>query len=392
MIRKLAFLLSTFCLLLMFGLNFNQNQEKLFLKICSAEETSKVENSQSGDWFSQMLDKISKKITGAWNQVWGVKSDVSKSEETSKSGETNQMEKENETKKKEDKNEKEDTSEGLESWWQSLKEKILGANSTTVPKPSTTTNQPTKTKTSQNNSNPTPFEDQTQQPQEGESASGPDNGSQKLVYDLEPNQFKKECGQNTYYLNWRKAGIEGTDMADPLKKGKPTGQKAYWILPTCEELAKCHCCCNKCLIPASLCTQQGWVFNDKGCVGKCSPVCEASCGSDCKKWDKPTPPDKAPLDSDCRCNVEGCPKPQNNECKIVIEDPGNTEVEYTTRDGNPEQYFKKKGPKVEFMNGNGKKDPKSKIISEGADTTERGWVMLLEDKPGVCCKCKDNKK
>jgi len=405
--------ISLFCLAVVFcgvlvtqftlgGRSYKVDNSNIFLNVAYGATTTS-NNTSSSNWFSDLLNKISLQITTTWNKVWGTKSSSGNATSNSSSTEGTTSGSQSGTNNQAGQIESSPTNQesisgGLTNWWNDLKAKILGSNSATITRPAVTAPSTTQETASQDNSNPatTTPQAQTQQPAQattsaqGGSQSDQPNGTTKNPYKLEPNQFKKECGQNTYFLNWRKGGIEGKDMAAPTKGGGPEGEQNVWELPTCEELAKCHCCCNTCLLPSSLCQTPGWVFNDKGCVDKCSPVCEANCGSECKKWDKPTPPDKAPLNRDCKCNQEGCPKPEGNKCKIIIEDYGKTQVEYTKRDGNPEQYFKGDG-KVEFSNGNGESNPKSKIKSEGADTTKSGWVMMLEDKPGVCCKCKQDK-
>ena len=233
----------------------------------------------------------------------------------------------------------------------------------------------------------------------GNNDGGEDNGTPARPYKLEPNQFKKLCGQNTYVLFWRIGGQKGLNMSKPPSQGGGGDNKArkvFWELPTCEELARCHCCCNTCVYEPPLCSNPGFTFADpEGCYpqDKCTQ-CKPLCNAKCKSWSKPTPPPTTPLNRDCACQQEGCPKPAGNKCRIIIQDPGKTRVDYTKRDGKAEQYFNdwlktENGQRVVamFENGNGPDNPRSKISSEGADIEKGGWVTYLQEKPGVCCKC-----
>jgi len=219
-----------------------------------------------------------------------------------------------------------------------------------------------------------------------------ENGTQKNPHKLEPNQFKKICGSNTYVLSWRIGGVKKKDMQDPIGTfGKPTAGKKYWILPTCQELANCHCCCNTC-------TRQEWEFcpgdicfsKNSVCDGdpQCNPKCKCDlCKKTCKSYTEPTH-EKA-FNRDCCCNMEGCPKGEG--CKIVIRDPGRTGVDFTSAMGKPEKYYKSGSLGYAlFPNGNGPGDKRSKIIDDGSgDTTPKGWVMKLTGAPGQCCKIGD---
>lgn len=232
-------------------------------------------------------------------------------------------------------------------------------------------------------------EQKQQQPQQ----QGGENGTPGSPYKLEANQFKKMCGQNTYILYWRKGGKNGRDMAQPASgagSGKDQGARNTWELPSCGELAECHCCCNTCKIPETECKQDGWVFAKKGCVIGCSPTCDGNCKPTCQKWDKPEGPGDPTLNRDCKCNMEGCPKSNSSNCEIIIMDKGNTELQYTKLDGNKEQYFLGAG-EVKFKNGNGEKsgspEVKSKIKSDANDVKDKGWIKKLKDEKGKCCKC-----
>lgn len=243
----------------------------------------------------------------------------------------------------------------------------------------------------QNNS-PSQFPVQNQGGGDSQQQGGGENGTPGSPYKLEPNQFKKYCGQNAYVLYWRKGGEKGRDMAKPKGGGSGNeGARDYWQLPTCEELAKCHCCCNTCTFPQGIICPSGWCFSKsticddkKDCTDKCSNVCDAKCKKGCEDYKEPTH-EKA-FNRDCKCNQEGCPESAAKDCKIIIEDPGQTDVEYTKKEGNPEQYFKAVG-KAYFTNGNGKSQPVSKIIAWPNDKADPGYVSKLKDEKGKCCKC-----
>ena len=222
---------------------------------------------------------------------------------------------------------------------------------------------------------------------------GDENGTPAKPYKLEANQFKKMCGQNTYVLYWRKGGKNGRDMAQPIGgagSGQDQGARNTWELPSCGELAECHCCCNTCRIPETKCQQEGWIFNNKGCPPGCSSSCEGNCKPNCEKWTKPEGQGDPTLNRDCKCNMEGCPKEKSKGCYILIMDPGKTDIEYTKLDGNKEQYFKSAGAAY-FKNGNGEKSPstevKSKIKSDANDVKDNGFIKKLKDEKGKCCKC-----
>ncbi len=232
-----------------------------------------------------------------------------------------------------------------------------------------------------------------QQQQQGQQPSGQENGTSKKPFKLEPNQFKKKCGQNIYKLHYRIGGIGKRDMLKPTAKegtgagGKEDTGEYIFQVPTCAELAECHCCCNTCVIPETEppCIIPGWVFAKKGCAQGCSDKCDANCEKGCKDWKKPTPPPGAPFDRDCECQMEGCP--DGKDCKIFIDDEGTTAFDFTKKDGNPEQFFPGAGYGY-FKNGNGPNEEGSKIRSNsGNDTNDHGWIKRLEEKPGVCCSC-----
>jgi len=252
-----------------------------------------------------------------------------------------------------------------------------------------------------------PFPDTSQSKGIGESPdqinnAARENGTPGSPYKIEPNQFKKYCSQNTYVLYWRKGGENGRDMTKPASEtatGFPEtiandsnqGARDYFQLPTCEELAKCHCCCNTCTFPQGNTCPQGWCFSKlticddkKECSNKCSDQCNAKCKKGCEDYKEPT--HKQAFNRDCDCSVEGCPETSAKDCKIIIMDPGKTDVEYTKKEGNPEQYFKAAGMAY-FTNGNGKSDPKSKIIAWPNDKADPGYVTKLKDEKGKCCKC-----
>jgi|GEM_PF-2320931 len=273
---------------------------------------------------------------------------------------------------------------GMEQWWA----KFIGRGQNNSPQ--TSKSQPINdypALTGKNTSQPNlPF-NQSSGGGGGSGGSDEGNGTPGSPYKIEPNQFKKYCGQNTYVLYWRKGGEKGKDMTKPTGKGGGNeGARDYWQLPTCEELAECHCCCNTCKTPESKCQQDGWVFNNKGCPPNCKPKCEGDCKPKCESWTQPKGPGDPSLNRDCKCQMEGCPKSNAKDCQIIIMDPGKTDVEYTKKDGNPEQYFKAVGAAY-FKNGNGSSDPKSKIIAWPNDKADPGYVSKLKDDKGKCCKC-----
>jgi len=245
----------------------------------------------------------------------------------------------------------------------------------------------------QNNNSSQSNDNSGQSGDNGGQTSGEENGTPKNPYKLEPNQFKKICGTNTYVLYWRIGGQNKRDMAHAKKDGEggKQGAENTWIVPTCEELSKCHCCCNTCTFPQGLVCPQGWCFSKKTicddkeeCTDKCSNKCDEKCKKGCEDYKEPTH-DKA-FNRDCKCNMEGCENGAKG-CKIVIMDPGKSQVEYTKADADkPEKYYKGTGAAI-FQNGNSKSQEQSKIKSEGKDVASGGWVDKLKGQPGVCCKC-----
>ena len=174
--------------------------------------------------------------------------------------------------------------------------------------------------------------------------------------------------------------------------GKDQGAKDIWQLPTCKELAQCHCCCNTCKYEPHYCPQDGWTFDKPfGCYPKqiCSQ-CNEVCNPKCSQWNKPDYQTQnqsdLTLNRDCKCQKEGCKDTGPEDCSIIIIDPGRSQVEFTKKDGQPEQYYKGTGIAY-FKNGNGPSDPKSKVLAEPDDKTSNGWVKKLKDQKGVCCKC-----
>lgn len=297
------------------------------------------------------------------------------------------------------------TSPWFVSWWNGIKSKASSTvqwfqsfiPSATPGRQSPTPNQNPLSQypalsgqNSGNNQGQLPFQNQGDQGG-GSQQQGGENGTSGSPYKIEPNQFKKICGTNNYILYWRKGGKNGRDMAQPVQQGPGAGkdQEGYvhWQLPTCEELAECHCCCNTCVTPESQCKSPGWVFNNKGCPPNCKPTCEGDCKPKCQSWTKPEGPGDPTLNRDCKCNQEGCPKSNAKGCKIMIIDSGKSQVDYTKQDSSkPEEYYKGTGIAI-FKDGNGPMDLKSKVRQESNDTQKDGWIMKLKNEKGKCCKC-----
>lgn len=249
----------------------------------------------------------------------------------------------------------------------------------------------------QNISQQSSFPIQQQSPSgSGSSGGGNENGTSGSPYKLEPNQFKKDCGQNTYILYWRKGGEKGKDMAQPVEQGPGAGkdqaQIVYWILPTCEELSKCHCCCNTCTFPEGEICPQGWCFSKnticddkKECSNKCSDKCDEKCKKGCEDYQEPT--HKKAFNRDCKCASNGCPSESSNGCKIMIKDPGQSQIEYTDAQDKTWKETPAGSPGAYFENGWGKDDKQSRLRVGANDTKENGYVKKLKNEKGKCCKC-----
>jgi len=239
------------------------------------------------------------------------------------------------------------------------------------------------------------YENTPQENPETIAGTNQENGTRENPYTIEPNQFKKICGQNTYLLVWRKGKLKGRDMQNPVTGGGPLGRKSFWILPSCQQLADCHCCCNTCQIPLQLCSPGFCFLCSGGCVPSCGP-CPLTCVMPCEKYTSGKAP--GPKNSDCMCKPAGCPK--GDGCKIQIADGGKSGVEYT-QSGSAKDVNKfhkgavqvKEGkPVVEFSNGNGP-GKKSMILDDGSgDTQPHGWIGQLKPEPGKCCKCVQDAK
>lgn len=236
--------------------------------------------------------------------------------------------------------------------------------------------------------------------------SGQEDGSDKNPYKLEPNQFKKVCGQNKYVLWWSKRGSDGKD----LKEVKDKMQNSWLEVPSCEELSKCHCCCNTCTFPAGMICPGDICFSEKSpCDGnpQCNPKCKCNlCKSSCQSYNKPTH-NKA-FDRDCDCKPEGCPEEKAKGCKIVLYESESTWYydQYKNGKGSPmkrsawdtkinQSECQKRGGKwtgsqcaFEIPN----KDQTFKSNSDDAGKGGKGWIDKLEKEKGKCCKCEGEQK
>lgn len=229
--------------------------------------------------------------------------------------------------------------------------------------------------------------------------AGNQNGSQNKPFDIEPNQFKKICGENTYVLFWRIGGASGRDLTNPagsFQKSKDSnwsnigtkqgygssGDESVWRIPTCDELASCHCCQNLCadvvlrkigkaMVPVCV-TNVGFGIN--GCTPACKvPVARAGCDS----YNEPV--FGQALDHDCLTKLEGCKNPSG--CKVIIRDPNSSGLQYAYPD-NPTKFYQAKGGDISVPPGGlVKKD------SGLGDAQDKGWIGQLDAEPGKCCKC-----
>ena len=239
------------------------------------------------------------------------------------------------------------------------------------------------------------------QPQNQSGQSGQEDGTDKNHYKLEPNQFKKVCGQNKYVLWWSKRGSDGKD----LKEVKDKMQNSWLEIPKCEELAKCHCCCNTCTFPAGMTCPGDVCFSKKSpCDGSpvCNPKCKCNlCKSSCESYKEPTN-DKA-FDRDCDCQPAGCPETSAKGCKIVLYESESTwhYDQYNQGKGSPmkRSTWDTKISQSECQKRGGKwtgsqcafeinnKDQTFKSNSDDAGQGGKGWIDKLEKDKGKCCKC-----
>lgn len=227
----------------------------------------------------------------------------------------------------------------------------------------------------------------------GSQASGPENGAQKLPYVLEPNQFKKVCGENKYVLWWSKRGSDGKDIQDFIKDKEQNGKL---IIPSCRELAKCHCCCNTCTNDSSSPCPPDVCFSiNSPCDSKpiCNTKCYCSkCHNECEQYTEPFHPQA--FNSDCHkegesnCNaVPECPN--GDGCQVVLyqADSGWTVNAYNNM-GTSVMLI----PRYQTQKGAIDIDNYSKprvIQTEGPDLSKSGWASKLQSEKGSCCKCVD---
>jgi len=206
--------------------------------------------------------------------------------------------------------------------------------------------------------------------------------SEKAPKKLEPNMFKKVCGENKYVL-WNSGFGKGGEDLNKLVGDK----KLQWYkTPTCEELAKCHCCCNTCTVGPPPGCPDGWCFSikticddKKDCTSNCSTKCDDNCKKGCEKYSEPT--HKKIFDRDCDCKKEGCDPPPSKDdenCVIVL---FTASTEWTYRKDKKEH--KKFGGEVENT-----KDLVFRFIPKDVATLF-GTIESLKDEPGKCCKCVD---
>lgn len=211
-----------------------------------------------------------------------------------------------------------------------------------------------------------------------------ENGSQSESYYIEPNQFRKICNQNTYVLYSRIGGSSKRDMRNPKNAGgQPEGEESFWKVPTCNDLAKCHCCINTCdnVILKKVPVKGGYILTPI-CVPNvgfgpmgCSPMCKAPIARGaCSAYSAPF--HEAAYDRDCMGRPAGC-EGGGSGCKIIIRDPNNSQFEY-------------------LEGGDWKKSKQGdNVVPEGTTVKKLnqinalppGWIGQLDPEPGKCCKC-----
>lgn len=211
------------------------------------------------------------------------------------------------------------------------------------------------------------------------------NGSDRKPYVLEPNQFKKVCGKNEYVLWWSKRGSDGKD----LKEVGDKEQNGWLVIPSCKELAKCHCCCNTCTKPTSTPCPPDVCFSkmspcdsDPNCNTKC--FCD-KCKSECEQYKEPF--HLKAFDRDCSCQQPGCP--DGDGCKIVFSknQHGWRWGQYIQAGGG--YVLQQKTPKLARQAERESNDKITLFQTTSPDSAPggEGWVdKLIQDK-GKCCKC-----
>jgi hypothetical protein len=213
------------------------------------------------------------------------------------------------------------------------------------------------------------------------------NGSDRKPYVLEPNQFKKVCGKNEYVLWWSKRGSDGQDLKEVAHKM----DNAWLVVPSCKELAKCHCCCNTCTSDKSTPCPEDVCFSVfKPCDSE--PVCNSKCycskcSSECEQYKEAFHP-KA-FDHDCGCEKQGCP--DGDGCKIVFSknERGWRWGKYV-QSGPGSWSLEQETPKLSKQaerEDNSKNIMLFQTTSPDSAPGGNGWVDKLEQDKGKCCKC-----
>ncbi|MBM3256347.1 MAG: hypothetical protein FJZ04_02670 [Candidatus Moranbacteria bacterium] len=213
-----------------------------------------------------------------------------------------------------------------------------------------------------------------------------ENGSARLPYKIEPNQFKKVCDKNEYILYNTIGGMANRDMMNPVATGgAPTGEESQWRLPTCSELAQCHCCINTCDDTVwRIVRVKGGTLRYIVCLPNvgfgampCGPMCKAPVARmGCSSFTGGAHGEQN--DRDCMGRANGCE--DSGGCTIKIYDPGYSQFEYTNP---PEsERFVKSKPGMNIV------PPGAKIKKDnGKDVFPIGFIGQLKRSPGQCCKC-----
>jgi len=211
-----------------------------------------------------------------------------------------------------------------------------------------------------------------------------ENGSEESPFYIEPNQFRKICDQNVYVLYSRVGGASGRDMRNPtnINEGKEaTGENSVWRVPTCGELASCHCCINTCDDVVLIKKGKVWVpiclpnvgFGPMGCSPMCKvPIARGACAG----FSGPSHGDQG--DRDCMGRPAGCES--SDGCQVIIRDPNYTQFEYTTT-ATSEAYTKSR-------RGDNHVTPGGKVRKlNPSNALPQGWIGQLDAGGGECCKC-----
>lgn len=245
---------------------------------------------------------------------------------------------------------------------------------------------------------------------------------------------KKELESSNSNTNSAPDTKEYDSMKD-IKAGE-----VYFKVPTCQELAACHCCVCSCC--SKKCCNDGKCKNScQDCKGNCQEkdCCGWSIGKDCPTGDKglcqgdkctscpnltketckedaeksiqlemgevsdvfkcsnkdndkkqtskekcknfKEPVHKGVCRYDCEGSTKGCEEGSQG-CKIVILGSKSSQEEFTSAKGNDQQFWKGIGTVV-FVNR-----PEGSIIKADApDWNSGGWIEKLSTDPGKCCNC-----